>query len=345
MRRFLLVVNIIALMFGVCVSSLSQSVRSEKELAKLEKKYNKILLDLQGSGKSDKDYLKACKKMLKLSDENYTPAQIFIGDYYWKKNDIQNYEYWYKKAAVNGDSTAQFALGLNYYRGNGLEKNYTDAIYWLTKVAERGNVEAKHYLWDCYSSKGTQRDTVKAIYWLTKIAECGDTSVQRRLGDFYAKGQYAPQDSSKAIYWFAQAAEQGNVAAQSTLGNSYYYGKGLAQDYSKAVSWYTKAAERGDAEAQYGLYLCYMNGNGLQRDSLQAINWLTKSAEAGLSKAQCSLGILYTSVNAQKTEYWLTKAAEQGDVFAQTQLGLKYYFGGLSPLDYSKAVHWLAKAV
>lgn len=143
MRRFLLIVNVIAFMLGISVSSLSQSVKSEKELAKLENKYNKIVLDLQESGKSDKDYLKACKKMLKLSEENYTPAQIFIGDYYWKKNDIQNYEYWYVKAAENGDTTAQFELGLNYYKGKGVNQDYAKAIQWLTKVADRGNADAQ----------------------------------------------------------------------------------------------------------------------------------------------------------------------------------------------------------
>ena len=89
----------------------------------------------------DKDYLKACKKMLKLSEENYTPAQIFIGDYYLKKNDIQNYEYWYVKAAENGDTTAQFELGLNYYKGKGLNQNYAKAIQWFTKVADGGNAD------------------------------------------------------------------------------------------------------------------------------------------------------------------------------------------------------------
>ena len=235
MRRFLLIVNVIAFMLGISVSSLSQSVKSEKELAKLERKYNKILLDLQESEKLDNDYLKACKKMLKLSEDNYTPAQIFIGDYYWKKNQIRNYTTWYVKAAENGDTTAQFALGFNYYKGNGLEKNYTNAFYWLTKVAERGNIDAQSYLWDCYSAEGAQRDTVKAIYWLTKVAEHGDTCAQRKLGEFYAKGLYASQDSSKAIYWFTKAAEQGNIMAQSTLGDSYYYGKGVAQDDLKAV--------------------------------------------------------------------------------------------------------------
>ena len=339
MRRFLLVVNIIALMFGVCVSSLSQSVKSEKDLAKLENKYNKILLDLQGSGKSDKDYLKACKNMLKLSEENYTPAQIFIGDYYLKKNDIQNYEYWYVKAAENGDTTAQFELGLNYYKGKGLNQNYAKAIQWFTKLADGGNADAQYYLWNCYSAEGTQRDTVKAIYWLTKVAERGDTCAQRKLGVFYAKGQYATQDSSKAIYWFTKAAEQGNVAAQNTLGNSYYYGKGVEQDYSKAVSYYTKAAESGNVEAQLELFYCYMEGEGVQLDSLQIVNWLTKSAEAGNSEAQRILGNINIYENAQKAEYWLTKAAEQGNALAQKRLGEMYYLGTELPLDYSKAVH------
>lgn len=90
MKRFLLAVNVISLIFGVCIPSFSQLVKSEKELAKLEKKYNKVLLEFQASDKSEKDNLKANKNMLKLAEQGYTPAMRFLGTYYYKKITMLN---------------------------------------------------------------------------------------------------------------------------------------------------------------------------------------------------------------------------------------------------------------
>ena len=37
--------------------------------------------------------------------------------------------------ANQGDISAQTTLGINYYRGDGIEKDYKEAVKWLTKAA------------------------------------------------------------------------------------------------------------------------------------------------------------------------------------------------------------------
>lgn len=57
--------------------------------------------------------------------------------------DIALAIYWYKKAAQNGFSDAQFAMGQFYEMGKGMEKDPYISYYWYKKAAENGHKEAK----------------------------------------------------------------------------------------------------------------------------------------------------------------------------------------------------------
>jgi S1-C subfamily serine protease len=53
---------------------------------------------------------------------------------------------WLQLQASNGDASAQCSLGLHYLNGLGCETNPKQAIYWLQKAAEQGNLEASNKL-------------------------------------------------------------------------------------------------------------------------------------------------------------------------------------------------------
>src|SRR6516165_6086452 len=50
---------------------------------------------------------------------------------------------WMRKAASQGDTRAQFSLGLLYSQGRGLPQSYTDAAGWYRRAAEAGYAEAE----------------------------------------------------------------------------------------------------------------------------------------------------------------------------------------------------------
>ena len=52
------------------------------------------------------------------------------------------------KKAEQGDAVAQLQLGLAYYNGDGINKNYSKAYYWFLKAIEQGNNDAQNYLGD-----------------------------------------------------------------------------------------------------------------------------------------------------------------------------------------------------
>ena len=117
-----------------------------------------------------------------------------------------------KKAAESGDAIAQANLGWMYQSGEGVPKDYAEAMNWFRLAADQG-----------------------------------DAVAQRNLGVMYGRGQGVPQDYAEAVKWYRLAADQGYADAQSNLALMYDLGQGVPQDYAEAMKWYRLAANQGDA--------------------------------------------------------------------------------------------------
>lgn len=167
-----------------------------------------------------------------------------------RENEVETY----RKAAELGDALAQFHLGAAYFTGQGVEKNYAQAVLWFQKSANQGNAKAQAMLGVVYSEdNGVPQDYKKAAEWYGKAAEQGNDIAQLFLGNLHVNGNGVPQDYKKAAKWYRKAAEQGNAAAQSNLAAMYYNGLGVSLDYDKSVEWYIKAAKQGNSEATKNL--------------------------------------------------------------------------------------------
>lgn len=58
----------------------------------------------------------------------------------------QNYQQaasWYRKAAEQGDATAQRLLGFLYEEGQGVAQDYSQAMTWYRKAAEQDDTKEK----------------------------------------------------------------------------------------------------------------------------------------------------------------------------------------------------------
>jgi TPR repeat protein len=112
--------------------------------------------------------------------------------------------------AKQGDSTAQYNLGLMYANGWGVPQNDKTAVKWYTKAAEQG-----------------------------------DANAQFNLGNKYDNGKGVPENDKTAVKWFTLAAEQGVADAQSNLGFMYDKGEGVLTDTKRAYMWYNLAGYNG----------------------------------------------------------------------------------------------------
>ena len=80
------------------------------------------------------------------------------------------------------DSEEQNRLGVIHAKGQGVPKDYEEAIKWFHMAAEQGHAEA-----------------------------------QSNLGGMYFKGEGVPEDDKEAVKWYRLAAEQGHAQRSTTL--------------------------------------------------------------------------------------------------------------------------------
>ena len=108
----------------------------------------------------------------------------------------------YRLDAALGDAHAQFNLGLCYYAGDGVAKDYREAVKWYRLAAVHGDSDAQYF-----------------------------------LGLHYYSGEGVERDYSEAFKWYNVAAEQGNALAQYKLGLCYYYGEGITKNMDCASGY------------------------------------------------------------------------------------------------------------
>ena len=239
-----------------------------------------------------------------------------------------------KKSAEQGEAKAQYNLGVCYYNGNGVEKDYQEAVKWYRKAAEQGIAEAQCDLGGCYyNGDGVAKYHQEAVKWWRKAAEQGDATAQFNLGLCYDYGNGIPRNKIEAYVWYVLSSKNGNdyvnknikrlesefgkeqfLEVQFRLG-AYFYSK---KDYQEAVKWFRKVAEQGDAMAQCMLGLCYAEGNGVEKDYQEALKWYRKAAEQGDAMAQCNLGLCYDEgrgviQNKVKAYAWFALSSKNGN--------------------------------
>lgn len=153
-----------------------------------------------------------------------------------------------KVRAEAGEAAAQLQLARQFSDGG--VPDLVSAARWFRRAAEQGNSEAQYCLAVRHlNGQGVDQDLSEAVKWLRKAADQGHAGAQDSLGVRYATGQGVPQNEAEALKWFRRAAEQGHAVAQFNLGLAYAQGKGAAIDLVEAYAWFCLSAEMGDAVA------------------------------------------------------------------------------------------------
>lgn len=88
----------------------------------------------------------------------------------------------YARKAQDGDVDAQYNLGIIYYHGEGVPKDFEQALSWFLMAAEQNDADAQY-----------------------------------NLGFMYGRGEGVTKNREQSIQWFKKAADQGHVGAQEIL--------------------------------------------------------------------------------------------------------------------------------
>ena len=126
-----------------------------------------------------------------------------------------------KALAEKGDAKAQYDLGLRFYDGIGVEKDFKEAVKWFRKAAEQGHAEAQYNLGASYHhGDGVIQDHKEAVKWYRLAVEQGDADAQLILGVMHFRGEGVPRDNVQAYAWthIAEAnGVQGGVLIKSSI--------------------------------------------------------------------------------------------------------------------------------
>ena len=115
-----------------------------------------------------------------------------------------------KKAANQGDATAQVYLGVMYEEGDIVEQNYEKAIEWYRRSAAQGNSLAQYKLGQMYTRvDGTYRNIPKGFEWYTKAAKQGEFIAQYELAVMYGEDKVNTWSHKELKEWFDKTCDNG----------------------------------------------------------------------------------------------------------------------------------------
>ena len=95
----------------------------------------------------------------------------------------------FKKAAEIGYTKAFFWVAELLRCGDGVTKNWEEAVNWYKKAAEYGDMKALFWLGRCYEigGDGLEQNEDKAIEWYEKAVKKGDSIAKANLDDILSK--------------------------------------------------------------------------------------------------------------------------------------------------------------
>jgi TPR repeat protein len=127
-----------------------------------------------------------------------------------------------KTAAEKGDMASQLKLAQVYDS----ELDYGHALAWYRKAAEQGHTNAQYLVGRIYlegrkdtanSPHSIPPDKSEAVLWLWRAANQGHTEAQVALAGCFRDGTGVNQDMVEAFKWFALAARHTNAPAQACV--------------------------------------------------------------------------------------------------------------------------------
>jgi len=142
----------------------------------------------------------------------------------------------------------------------------------LSKLAEQGNSEAQYHVGMMLNNGlGVNRDLPKAFEWFQKAAAAGDPLAAYKVGCFWG-GQFPDVvsiDEQKSLEYELIAAKAGYDLAQHDVALWYYKQK----KFDEALRWLKLSAEQGSDSALFGLSSLYREGKVVPQDSVLAYTY------------------------------------------------------------------------
>ncbi len=188
----------------------------------------------------------AFNKINEMIIKKYPDKQlVFVGHEYrdginGKKQDFEKAVQYYTMAMRKNNAEAVFNLALLYFKGKGVELDYSAGFSLLIKAAK---MQPKVDMFGILSPN------------------IGVAEAQFNLGRMYENGIYVEKNERKSLEYYNQAVENESADAANNLGLIYLNSKSILYNPKKAEEMLTYAHKIGSYDASVNLVSLYLEQN------------------------------------------------------------------------------------
>lgn len=149
-------------------SALADPAKDEKKVADTNKKESPAEIFARAELAFRRQDVKESVDLLREAAwENYTPAQVMLGEYLDTAEYDDEAVGWFLTAAYQGNPAGAFALGKMYSVGEGVAKSDEKALFWIRFAAEKNHLAAVTVMGSVYKKglMGQKIDLEQAKIW------------------------------------------------------------------------------------------------------------------------------------------------------------------------------------
>ncbi len=235
----------------------------------------------------------ACHKALNI-DPNSIPLIYSLARAYDGAGQFKPAVEIYTNLADNGLSSAQSALGMLYYNGQGVEKDHKKAFDLIKSAAEKGNADAQNNLGLLYfSGKGTEANGKEAMRWLIEAATQGHTEARETAIRIARFNKPSNEEAEKWVDGYIESnrkvklAEEKEKIAIDELDRTKAINEGgkalLNGEYKKGMEILIPFESHLPPALQFniGRFYSFPTGtiSGVRQDMAEAVRWVKLAAE------------------------------------------------------------------
>jgi TPR repeat protein len=148
------------------------------------------------------------------------------------------------------DAQMNLGFLLIRHSGTQLKGSGAQLYSWFRTAAEQGNPRGQAGLGYLYKigilgAGRIDKDIPQAIAWLDKAADQGDVFAHLQLADLYYRGTETSQNYAEAVDHYEAAARQNDGLAMYMLGLMHNMGEGVPFNKIEAYRWYKSAQDHG----------------------------------------------------------------------------------------------------
>ncbi len=250
------------------------------------------LLEGEGTAQNTEEGLMWMKHAKRAGDA-YAPSilgGIYLNGQYGVPKDPKKGIAYLRLGVRKNDSAAANNLGLAYYQGNGVTRNYRLAFHYY-KLAERLDYKDEVPIYNqgicLLLGRGTKADYVAAVEKFRRSAESHYASALAYLGFCYRFGYGVELNIQEALKWYKQAAKRGHKSARATLRQ--LQAPLPKQTIQTHQSLFERARMQQDTQAMQTIGQLYENGHDTRRSLPMARRWYTTAALRGDASAHAAL--------------------------------------------------------